>query len=337
MSDATDALEQISQPEESIVLPTGEDLDLTVAQPLSLALRVNPDHALEQASQAARALIRVLGAKPHKVVMGGQQYLEYADWQTLGAFYQLSARVVSTEWVSLHAGDRHVEGFEAVAEVVTSDGRVVSRAEAMCCNDEEKWSSRPKYVYAYVLKSGGTSVEDPGKDEIVWEDNPNKPGKKRPQKVRELAGEDAVPVFQLRSMAQTRACAKALRNCLSWVAVLGGFGETPAEELDGMAERHPAASSQSQTPQASASAARQRPTRRQGDPDTRVISEAQHKRLWAIAREAGRDEDDVRDYVASLGYVQDDDPLRGDTSKIQRQHYEQVTDWLREDDSGGAA
>lgn len=39
------------------------------------------------------------------------------------------------------------------------------------------------------------------------------------------------PTFQLKSMAQTRASAKALRNVLAWVAVLGGFKPTPAEEM----------------------------------------------------------------------------------------------------------
>jgi hypothetical protein len=39
------------------------------------------------------------------------------------------------------------------------------------------------------------------------------------------------PLFQLRSMAQTRACAKVLRNVLAWVVVLAGYGATPAEEL----------------------------------------------------------------------------------------------------------
>ena len=41
------------------------------------------------------------------------------------------------------------------------------------------------------------------------------------------------PRYQLRSMAQTRACAKALRNCLGWVAVLAGYEATPAEEMAG--------------------------------------------------------------------------------------------------------
>ena len=38
--------------------------------------------------------------------------------------------------------------------------------------------------------------------------------------------------YALKSMAQTRACAKALRNVLAWVAVLAGFEGTPAEELN---------------------------------------------------------------------------------------------------------
>jgi hypothetical protein len=39
------------------------------------------------------------------------------------------------------------------------------------------------------------------------------------------------PWFQLASMAQTRAGAKALRNVLAWVVVLAGYRPTPAEEL----------------------------------------------------------------------------------------------------------
>lgn len=42
------------------------------------------------------------------------------------------------------------------------------------------------------------------------------------------------PEFMVRSMAQTRASAKTLRNILAWVAVMGGFAGTPAEEMDGL-------------------------------------------------------------------------------------------------------
>jgi len=39
------------------------------------------------------------------------------------------------------------------------------------------------------------------------------------------------PLFQLKSMAQTRAAAKALRNVLAFVPVLAGYEGTPAEEM----------------------------------------------------------------------------------------------------------
>lgn len=39
------------------------------------------------------------------------------------------------------------------------------------------------------------------------------------------------PLFQLKSMAQTRACAKALRNVFSGVVELAGYKATPAEEM----------------------------------------------------------------------------------------------------------
>jgi hypothetical protein len=42
------------------------------------------------------------------------------------------------------------------------------------------------------------------------------------------------PLFQLMSMSETRACAKVLRNVLSWVVVLAGYRPTPAEEMQGV-------------------------------------------------------------------------------------------------------
>lgn len=39
------------------------------------------------------------------------------------------------------------------------------------------------------------------------------------------------PLFQLRSMAQTRASSRVLRQVLGWVVVLAGYKATPAEEM----------------------------------------------------------------------------------------------------------
>ena len=49
------------------------------------------------------------------------------------------------------------------------------------------------------------------------------------------------PAFQLASMAQTRACSKALRNVLGWVLTLANTGikTTPAEEMEAEPEGPP--------------------------------------------------------------------------------------------------
>jgi hypothetical protein len=139
-----------------------------------------PDVVLAEARRAAVALADVVSNKKKPVVFNGEQYLEFEDWQTVGRFYGLTARVVDTKPLEM-AG---ATGFEARAEaLVIATGQVVSGAEAMCMNDEPNWAKKP--------------------------------------------------LFQLRSMAQTRACAKALRNVLAWVVVLAGYKATPAEEMTG--------------------------------------------------------------------------------------------------------
>ncbi len=56
------------------------------------------------------------------------------------------------------------------------------------------------------------------------------------------------PLFQLRSMAQTRAQAKALRNVLAWVVVMAGYAPTPAEEMDANATANSIAPRAAYTP-----------------------------------------------------------------------------------------
>ena len=187
-----------------------------------------PDVVLAEATEAAKALGAVLAGKKKKVMMNNEQYLEFEDWQTVGRFYGVTAKVKETAFINYG----NAQGFEAKAVAIRADGMEISAAEAMCLNDEEKWRARPKYKYLYILKDGSKSEEDPPKEQIVWVDNPGKPGSKMPKKERTLTGEESVPLFQLRSMAQTRACAKALRNVLAWVVVLAGYRPTPAEELD---------------------------------------------------------------------------------------------------------
>jgi len=139
----------------------------------------DPQKAVKQASQAAKVLTSIVKSKPKKIVLNGEQYLTFEDWQTLAKFYGIT--VGATETKEIWREDK-LAGFSAKA-TVWQKGEVISSAEASCMRDEHNWSNKPE--------------------------------------------------FQLKSMAQTRACAKALRNVLAWVAVLAGFAPTPAEEING--------------------------------------------------------------------------------------------------------
>lgn len=318
----TDAVATISR-DNAMMIPT--------------AIVRDPVVVLDEARTAAKALKDVISKKAKPVFFNGEQYLEYEDWQTVSRFYGCVARVRSTQYVAY--GD--VYGFEAHAEVVDiRTGEVVSSAEAMCLSDEEKWSGRPKYEYLYKTKSGRLVKDDPGKDEIVWEPNPAKPGSNRPAKERVMTGIEKVPMFQLRSMAQTRACAKALRNVFAWVVVLAGYRPTPAEELPEH-DVKPAAATPAQqyapTPAAPAPAA---PAPAPAHPapqytgaptnggnggaypdranDDRPISDKQMNRLFVIARQNGWSDDDVREIVHKSGYEK--------PSMIQRKDYDAIVD-----------
>jgi ElaB/YqjD/DUF883 family membrane-anchored ribosome-binding protein len=198
--------------------------------PDSIAIRREPTLVLAEAHKAALALHDVISKKPKKVVFNGEQYIENEDWQTIGHFYGITAKIESDSFVQF--GD--VRGFEATAVALDRAGREVSRAVAMCLNDEENWGPRPKYEWHYVRKSDGKTVaDDPGRDEIIWE---GPQGKAKPKKLRVRVADEPTPLFQLRSMAQTRACSRVLRQVLGFVPVLAGYRPTPMEELQG-AER----------------------------------------------------------------------------------------------------
>src|SRR5947209_5411500 len=193
MSETTDN----SEVQEAIVVQPHSEVPM-------LSVERDPVKQIEEARQAAKALKDILDKKQKKVIFNGEQYLEFEDWQTIASFYGVTPRVREVKYIEY--GD--VKGFEAFAEAVTRDLRVISSADAICLNDEKNWSTRPLYE---------------------WKKDPQT-GKAR----REKVGDESVPLFQLRSMAQTRACAKALRNVFGRVVVLAGYRATPSEEMDSL-------------------------------------------------------------------------------------------------------
>jgi hypothetical protein len=171
---------------------------LVIAPPAPLALQRAPEEILREAAIAAKALRDLVESKPKKVVLNGKTFLQFEDWLTVARFYGVTVAARSTTYVERG----RVQGYECHAEaILVSTGQVIGAGQAECLDDEKNWNMR-----------------------AVYRDG-------------QRVGEEKVPLFQLRSMAQTRAQAKALRSILSWVVVLAGYAPTPAEEMDGAGDK----------------------------------------------------------------------------------------------------
>ena len=231
----------------------------------ALAVTREPEEVLADAQKAAAALMKVVSSKKKQITFNNETYLESGDWQTVAKFYGVTAKVESTRFVEY--GGAH--GFEAAAVAIDCNGREVSRGEAMCLNDEENWGMRARYEWQDVLDAQGKKI---------WEYNAAK-GKNLPKREKVQVGEVATPLFQLRSMAQTRACAKALSNLFKWVVVLAGYKPTPAEEMtETVEESEPipsgTTSTQPTTPQPSSASAGAAPSgTTSAEPDIRPRSQ----------------------------------------------------------------
>ena len=197
---------------------------LPMTEEKEIVIHREPALILEEAQKAAKALSDVISKKKKPVIINNEQYLEFEDWMTVARFYGITAKVVSTSFITFG----EAKGFEARAvSILVATGEEISAAEAMCLNDETNWKNRP--------------------------------------------------LFMLRSMAQTRACAKALRNVLAWVVVLAGYKPTPAEEMEGIKNGE----------------------HKEGEEQQKqVISIAQGKRFYAIAKSTKASDDDIKDWLA---------------------------------------
>jgi hypothetical protein len=108
-------------------------------------------------------------------------------------------------------GRKHVriEGWQALGAPLGIFARVESSERI---RDGDRWGYE---AYAVAHRIGGDEIS--AADAECWSDEANWQGK-----------DD----FQVRSMAQTRACAKALRLALGFVMAMAGYEATPAEEME---------------------------------------------------------------------------------------------------------
>lgn len=120
------------------------------------------------------------------------------------------------------------------------------------------------------------------------------------------------PLHTLRSMAQTRACAKTLRNAFAWVAVLAGCAPTPAEEM-------PSSTGDKVTQQRTVTQPKRTTSTQAGSVGT--ISEPQRKRMYAIWKKAGWSDEEVKSGITELWGFES-------TTDITKDKYEAIVKWI---------
>jgi hypothetical protein len=118
------------------------------------------------------------------------------------------------------------------------------------------------------------------------------------------------PRYARRAMAQTRAVSRVCRQCFSWVMTLAGFEATPAEEYEPVIVA-------GDTPRERVSSARS--PEASDDP---LISKAQQKRFFAVAKSHGWSDEQIRALLQSEGLSR--------SSSIRRAEYEALISRLEQ-------
>lgn len=248
-----------------VIIPQDDEI-------LQIRMGRNPETLIKEASLCAEALMRVVKKNGWAINFGGKKdHLWFEAWAFLATMYRVTPRIVPGMTKLMEIGG--VVGYEAEAEAFHVPSQtIISTGNAMCLNDEENWGLRPKY-------------EGRGPD-------------------RKKIGDVAVPLFQLRSMAETRAMSKALKGPFSWVVAMAGFAPSTAEEgPNGDGNGDAGAKQNIRQPQ-------QKPPQQQArtsDGAPPKINTNQLKRIFAIAHTAGKSNDEVRAICKFFGFPTPDD------------------------------
>ena len=130
----------------------------------------------------------------------------------------------------------------------------------------------------------------------------------------------------LRSMAQTRATAKALRQATGAVMVLTGFEGTPAEEMPEESEHQPIRppASKSAKPETRPQPAPEKPQEPSAPKVTppATISTPQVRRLWALGMAGKKSSEQIRKALEAHGWTKAEEITRG---KV----YADICAWLQ--------
>lgn len=280
--------------------PANDDIQIYQpdAQVGEMKLWRPPDQVLAEAKQAADALFQMIAKSNIKPVpFGDREHLRLEHWETLGHFFGYCTKIEATNYIEFEGdGGAKIRGYEATAQLLNErTGAVVGRVDSMCLDDEEQWGDVPAYETQDQMRNG------------------------KPVPVRVQVGFKPKPLFQLRSMAQTRSSSKAYRMKLAWVAVLAGYSGTPAEEMVNdyrpKQESLPEKLERKQKPltpeypsptQPQTQANRTPPRANRPASADRVISEAKARRFYAIWKGSGKTREQVTNYLRTQLGIESD-------------------------------
>lgn len=259
----------------------------------------------EQVVDEAAVIARVFKQKMETILANGEpilyrmfsksRHITRPGWQLLGSMYRVTAGIIPGTCRYIEFGD--INGWEASAEAIyVPTGARISTADGMCLNDEDNWNVRPEYEWK-VPPGGGA-------------------------KVKTQVGEASVPLFQLRSMAQTRACSKVLSNLLAYVAIMAGCSGTSAEEMgsEGMINGNGETKAETRAPQRT-----QEGNGNGGASGT--INAGQVGKLFALSKHAGRSREGLGVLLAAHGYTapsNTDNPVEGAALLIKKGDYDKI-------------
>ena len=93
---------------------------------------------IRKASDYAKILKDVIERQRLYVTIQGKKYVRCEGWQVLGALLKCTPRIVRVSEIP--------QGFEAEAEIVNVEGKILSRAVARCTRNERNWQNRDEYA-----------------------------------------------------------------------------------------------------------------------------------------------------------------------------------------------
>lgn len=176
-----------------------------------------PNNEIEQAPQTSGEITIPQSADPQAIV----------DKATEAA--QVLKKVVDARNLSVALGgvEPHLkfEAWQLIGAFNNSTAKTVSTRRILKGDKFYGYEAKAEVVRNGQVISAAEAMC--AKDEPNWNTRTSK------------QGTVDVSEFQLRSMAQTRASAKALRNAFAWVAVLGGYNPTPYEDMTGTEKNAP--------------------------------------------------------------------------------------------------